>query len=135
MYERLKEAVDIRLMAEVPLGAFLSGGVDSSAVVAIMSELSREAVKTYSIGFNDPKYNEAEFAREVAQHCRSDHFGKIVDSDDYDLIDTLLNVYDEPYADSTTLPTYRLCELASTQVTVALSGDCVGELMPDYRHH
>jgi asparagine synthase (glutamine-hydrolysing) len=135
MYERLKEAVDIRLMAEVPLGAFLSGGVDSSAVVAIMSELSQEAIKTCSIGFDDPKFNEAEFANEVASYCKTDHFQKIVSSNDYDLIDTLIDVYDEPYADSSALPTYRVCELASSQVTVAISGDGADELMSGYRHH
>jgi asparagine synthase (glutamine-hydrolysing) len=70
----------------------------------------------------------------VAQHCRSDHFKKIVYTGNYDLIDTLLEVYNEPYTDSSTLPTNRLCELASTQVTINLSGDNVGELMPDYRH-
>ena len=135
LFKRLKEATEIRMLAEVPLGAFLSGGADSSSVVAIMSKLQETPVKTCSIGFNDPKYNEAEFAREVAQHCRSDHFEKIVDIDDFDLIDTLLDVYDEPYADSSALPTYRLCELASTQVTVALSGDGADELMSGYRHH
>jgi len=135
LYEQLKEAIDIRLMSEVPLGAFLSGGVDSSSVVAIMSELLDEPVKTCSIGFDDPKYNEAEFANEVAEYCKTDHFQKIVSSDDYDLIDTLIDVYDEPYADSSALPTYRVCELARTQVTVALSGDGADELMSGYRHH
>jgi len=135
LFEKLKEATDIRMLAEVPLGAFLSGGVDSSAIVAIMSQLQKDPVKTCSIGFNDPKFNESEFAQEVADYCKTDHFQQTVDSDDYDLIDTLIDIYDEPYADSSALPTYRVCELAKTQVTVALSGDGADELMSGYRHH
>ena len=135
LFEKLKEATDIRMLAEVPLGAFLSGGVDSSAIVAIMSQLQDDPVKTCSIGFNDPEFNESEFAQEVADHCKTDHFQQTVDSDDYGLIDTLIDVYDEPYADSSALPTYRVCELAKTQVTVALSGDGADELMSGYRHH
>jgi asparagine synthase (glutamine-hydrolysing) len=135
MYDRLKEAVDIRLMSEVPLGAFLSGGVDSSAVVEIMSGLQDSPVKTCSIGFDDAKYDEATYANLVAEHCKTDHFQKIVGSDDYDLIDTLVDIYDEPFADSSALPTYRVCELAHSQVTVALSGDGADELMSGYRHH
>jgi asparagine synthase (glutamine-hydrolysing) len=134
-YTRLKEATEIRLISEVPLGAFLSGGVDSSSVVSIMSKLQETPVKTCSIGFDDPKYNESEFANELAQHCHTNHFQKTVSSDDYDLIDTLVEIYDEPYADSSALPTYRVCELAKTQVTVALSGDGADELMSGYRHH
>lgn len=135
LFEKLKEATDIRMLSEVPLGAFLSGGVDSSAIVAIMSQLQKDPVKTCSIGFNDPTYNESEFAQEVADFCHTDHFQQTVDSDDYGLIDTLIDVYDEPYADSSALPTYRVCELAKTQVTVALSGDGADELMSGYRHH
>ena len=135
MYDRLKEAVDIRLMAEVPLGAFLSGGVDSSAVVSLMTDLKDKPVKTCSIGFDDIKYDEATYANLVAQHCKTDHFQKIVCSDDYELIDTLVEIYDEPFADSSALPTYRVCEMASGQVTVALSGDGADELMSGYRHH
>jgi asparagine synthase (glutamine-hydrolysing) len=134
-YSRLREATELRLISEVPLGAFLSGGVDSSSVVAVMSELNENPVKTCSIGFDNPDYNESDFANEVAAHCHTDHFQKIVSSDDYDLIDTLVEIYDEPYADSSALPTYRVCELAKTQVTVALSGDGADELMSGYRHH
>lgn len=133
--KQLKKATDIRMLAEVPLGAFLSGGVDSSSIVALMSQLQDDPVKTCSIGFKDPKFNEAEFAREVAEHCHTEHYEQFVDSDDYDLIDTLLDVYDEPYADSSALPTYRVCELAKKQVTVVLSGDGADELMSGYRHH
>ncbi len=135
LIEHFKEAVRIRMLAEVPLGAFLSGGVDSSAVVAMMSELQNEPVKTCSIGFTDPKYNESEFARQVAEKFKTDHYEHKVDSDDFGLIDTLVDIYDEPYADSSALPTYRVCELAKKQVTVALSGDGADELMSGYRHH
>lgn len=135
LYKRLKEATDLRLVSEVPLGAFLSGGVDSSTVVSIMSELQDTPVKTCSIGFDTPEYNEAEFAQEIADHCATEHFMKIVSSDDYGLIDELAEIYDEPFADSSALPTYRVCEMARSQVTVALSGDGADELMSGYRHH
>ena len=97
LFERLKEAIGIRLISEVPLGAFLSGGVDSSSVVAIMSQIQDEPIKTCSIGFDNALFDEAEFAREVAQHCHTDHFQKIVNSNDYTLIDKLVEVYDEPF--------------------------------------
>ena len=135
LIKKFKDAVDIRMMSEVPLGAFLSGGVDSSSVVAMMSELQDKPVKTCSIGFNDPKFNESEFAQLVADKYKTEHNQHIVDSDDYDLIDTLVDIYDEPYADSSAIPTYRVCELAKKQVTVALSGDGADELMSGYRHH
>jgi len=135
LIKRFKDAVDIRMMSEVPLGAFLSGGVDSSSVVAMMSDLQDNPVKTCSIGFNDPKFNESEFAQLVADKYNTEHNQHIVDSDDYDLIDTLVDIYDEPYADSSAIPTYRVCELAKKQVTVALSGDGADELMSGYRHH
>lgn len=135
LLENFKQAVQIRMVAEVPLGAFLSGGVDSSSVVAMMSQLQSDPVNTCSIGFNDPKYNESNFAQQVADRYQTNHFLKTVESDDYDLIDTLIDIYDEPYADSSALPTYRVCELAKTRVTVALSGDGADELMSGYRHH
>jgi asparagine synthase (glutamine-hydrolysing) len=135
LYENLKEAVDIRLMSEVPLGAFLSGGVDSSTVVAIMSNIMKEPVKTCSIGFDDPKYNEADYANQVAQRFQTDHHQKIVSSSDYSLVEKLAGIYDEPFSDSSALPTFKVCELAREQVTVALSGDGADELMSGYRHH
>jgi asparagine synthase (glutamine-hydrolysing) len=132
---RLSEAVKIRLMSEVPLGAFLSGGVDSSAVVAMMAELSNEPVNTCSIGFNVPAYNESEFAALVAQRYHTRHTLEVVDTDDYGLIDTLARLYDEPYADSSAIPTYRVCQLAKKRVTVALSGDGGDETFAGYRRY
>ncbi len=133
--KRLKEAVDIRLVAEVPLGAFLSGGVDSSSVVALMSELSDDPVKTCSIGFDVKSYNETEFAEMVATKFKTDHQQKTVAADDFSLVDRLIDFYDEPFADSSAIPTYRVCELAKQRVTVCLSGDGGDELFAGYRRH
>jgi len=136
LIERLREAVNIRMVAEVPLGAFLSGGVDSSAIVALMAQLnSKESVNTCSIGFGDPKYNETDFAKQVADQYKTDHYVEQVDPNDFDLIDTLATLYDEPYADSSAIPTYRVCELAKKRVTVALSGDGGDENFAGYRRH
>jgi asparagine synthase (glutamine-hydrolysing) len=132
---RFREAVDIRLMADVPLGAFLSGGVDSSAVVAMMAGLSNEPVNTCSISFGDPKFNESAFAEQVAQQYGTAHRVEQVDPDDYSLLDQLSHWYDEPYADSSALPTFRVCELAKKQVTVVLSGDGGDESLAGYRRH
>ena len=133
--ERLREATRVRLMSEVPLGAFLSGGVDSSAVVAMMSGLSREPVKTCSIGFNVREYDESKYAADIAQRFGTDHFVREVDIDDFGLLDTLAQVYDEPFADSSSIPTYRVCQLARTRVTVALSGDGGDESFAGYRRY
>src|SRR5205807_2620450 len=96
---RLRDAVNVRLIAEVPLGAFLSGGVDSSAVVAMMAAASDGPVNTCSISFADPAFDEARFAQQVADRYRTRHFVEQVESDDFDLIDELARLYDEPYAD------------------------------------
>ncbi|RPI17154.1 MAG: amidotransferase 1, exosortase A system-associated, partial [Lysobacterales bacterium] len=133
--ERLKEATRIRLMSEVPLGAFLSGGVDSSAVVAMMAGLSGEPVKTCSISFGVKEYDESEYAQRVATQFGTDHFVRRVDTDDFGLLDQLAGVYDEPFADSSAIPTYRVCELARTRVTVALSGDGGDEAFAGYRRY
>lgn len=135
LVERLREAVRIRLISEVPLGAFLSGGVDSSAVVAMMAGLSQEPVNTCSISFGNPKYDESAYARQVAERYRTRHYVDRVESDDFDLIDTLARTYDEPYADSSAIPTYRVCELARRHVTVALSGDGGDENFAGYRRY
>jgi len=132
---KFKESVESRMLSEVPLGAFLSGGVDSSAVVAMMAGNSKEPVNTCSISFDDPKYNEAEFAKMVADRYHTNHHVEMVDPDDFDLIDNLAGIYDEPYADSSAIPTYRVCELARKHVTVALSGDGADEYFSGYRRH
>jgi asparagine synthase (glutamine-hydrolysing) len=131
----LRESVKIRLVSEVPLGAFLSGGVDSSAVVAMMAELSSEPVNTCSISFGDPAFNESEYAAKVATRYHTNHRVEQVDADDFDLIDKLAALYDEPYADSSAIPTYRVCQLARKNVTVALSGDGGDENFAGYRRY
>jgi asparagine synthase (glutamine-hydrolysing) len=135
LISRLREAVDIRMVAEVPLGAFLSGGVDSSGVVAMMAGLMNEPVNTCSISFGDPKFNESEYAKKVAERYGTAHHVEQVDKDDFDLIDTLAALYDEPFADSSAIPTYRVCELARKRVTVALSGDGGDENLAGYRRY
>jgi len=135
LVQRLQEATRLRMIAEVPLGAFLSGGVDSSAVVAMMAGLSKDPVNTCAIGFDDPAFNESEFAQQVATRYHTNHRLEMIKSDDFDLIDTLARLYDEPYADSSAIPTYRVCQLARKHVTVALSGDCGDEAMGGYRRH
>jgi asparagine synthase (glutamine-hydrolysing) len=135
LMHRLRESVRLRMIAEVPLGAFLSGGVDSSAVVAAMAGLSKEPVNTCSIAFEDPQYNEAEFAKMVAERYRTRHLVETVGSDDFDLLDTLAALYDEPFADSSAIPTYRVCQLARKHVTVALSGDGGDETFGGYRRY
>jgi asparagine synthase (glutamine-hydrolysing) len=132
---RLRESVKLRMISEVPLGAFLSGGVDSSAVVAMMAELSGESVNTCSIAFSDPAYDESGFARMVAERYRTNHHIDRVESDDFELVDTLARLYDEPYADSSAIPTYRVCQLARKHVTVALSGDGGDESFAGYRRY
>jgi len=135
LVERLKESVRLRMISEVPLGAFLSGGVDSSAVVAMMAGVSADPVNTCSIAFGDPAYDESRYARVVAERYRTRHFVDTVESDDFDLIDVLAGLYDEPYADSSALPTYRVCQLARKHVTVALSGDGGDESFAGYRRY
>ncbi|HMA88237.1 MAG TPA: XrtA/PEP-CTERM system amidotransferase [Burkholderiales bacterium] len=135
LIERLRESIRLRMISEVPLGAFLSGGVDSSAVVAMMAGMSAEPVNTCSISFSDPAYDETAFAQQVAARYRTRHFVDQVESDDFDLIDVLARTYDEPYADSSALPTYRVCQLARRHVTVALSGDGGDENFAGYRRY
>ncbi len=135
LVERLKESVRLRMISEVPLGAFLSGGVDSSAVVATMAGVSTQPVSTCSIAFDDPAFDESRHAAVVAERYRTRHFVEQVGSDDFDLIDLLAGTYDEPYADSSAIPTYRVCQLARKRVTVALSGDGGDESFGGYRRY
>ena len=132
---RLRESVKLRLISEVPLGAFLSGGVDSSAVVAMMAGVSDAPVNTCSIAFSDPAFDESRYAQMVADRYRTRHFVDRVESNDFDLVDALARLYDEPYADSSAIPTYRVCQLARTHVTVALSGDGGDENFGGYRRY
>lgn len=135
LVEHLRTAVRSRMIADVPLGAFLSGGVDSSAVVALMAEASRNAVKTCTIGFDEAGYDETAHAALVAERFRTEHRTKIVAADDFQLIDTLVGHFDEPFADASALATYRVCELARETVTVALSGDGADEALAGYRRY
>ncbi|WP_317202219.1 XrtA/PEP-CTERM system amidotransferase [Janthinobacterium sp.] len=132
---RLRDAVKVSLVADVPLGAFLSGGVDSSAVVAMMAGLGGAPVNTCSIAFKDPAFDESRYAAQVAAQYRTRHHSGSVDTDDYGLLDTLAGLYDEPYADSSAIPTYRVCQLARQRVTVALSGDGGDENLAGYRRY
>ncbi|NOZ67158.1 MAG: amidotransferase 1, exosortase A system-associated [Alphaproteobacteria bacterium] len=132
---RVQEATKIRMVADVPLGAFLSGGVDSGAVVADMADNSDGPVNSCSIGFSDPKFNETDYAERVAARYKTNHWSRVVDPGDYSLVDKLIDIYDEPYADSSALPTYRVCELAREKVTVALSGDGGDENLAGYRRY
>jgi asparagine synthase (glutamine-hydrolysing) len=135
LVRRLREAVSLRLVSEVPLGAFLSGGVDSSAVVAMMASASNAPVNTCSISFGDPRFDEAQYARKVAERYGTRHRVETVESDDFHLIDRLARLYDEPFADSSAVPTYRVCQLARKSVTVALSGDGGDESFGGYRRY
>ena len=132
---RMRAGVTSRMVADVPLGAFLSGGVDSSGVVALMAEASPRAVRTCTIGFEEAGHDERGYARTVARRFATDHVERVVRADDFTLIDTLVAHFDEPFADASALATYRLCQLAREHVTVALSGDGADEAMAGYRRH
>jgi asparagine synthase (glutamine-hydrolysing) len=132
---RLEESIRLRMISEVPRGAFLSGGVDSSAVVATMARISSDPVNTCSISFDDPAFDETRFAQQVADRYKTRHFVDHVTSDNFDLVDHLAGIYDEPYADSSAIPTYQVCQLARKHVTVALSGDGGDENFAGYRRY
>jgi asparagine synthase (glutamine-hydrolysing) len=133
--ERLTEAVKLRLVSDVPLGMLLSGGIDSSAVVALMSRLSSRRVKTFSIGFREKDYDETRYARLVARRFDTEHHEFQVEPDALDVIDRLVWHYNEPYADVSALPTYYLCKMARENVTVALNGDGGDENFAGYVRH
>ncbi len=131
----LSEATRVRLMSDVPLGAFLSGGIDSSAVVAMMSHLMQRAVTTCSIGFNEEKYNEAEYALQVSRLFSTDHHVETVEPNAIEIVDKLAWHYDEPFADSSAIPTYYVSKIARRHVTVALGGDGGDESFAGYRRY
>jgi asparagine synthase (glutamine-hydrolysing) len=131
----LRDAVKVRLMSEVPLGAFLSGGIDSSAVVALMSEESSEPVKTFSIGFEEQDFSELHHARRVAEHVGADHHEFIVRPDALEVLPLLVEHYGEPYADSSAIPTYYVARETRQHVTVALNGDGGDECFAGYERY
>jgi asparagine synthase (glutamine-hydrolysing) len=135
MRERLRAAVTSRMVSDVPLGAFLSGGVDSSTVVALMAEVSSSAVETCSIGFDQASLDETTYADKIAKRFATCHRKRMVGSDDYSAIDVLATAFDEPFADASALPTLRVCQLARETVIVALSGDGADEAFAGYRRY
>lgn len=131
----MRQAVTSRMVADVPLGAFLSGGVDSSSVVALMAEASHDPVRTCSIGFDVAALDETSYAAKVAGLFGTDHQSGTVGSEEFREIDRLAAMFDEPFADASALPTWRVCALARERVTVALSGDGADEALAGYRRH
>ncbi len=135
LLSKLRNAVEERLISEVPLGAFLSGGVDSSAIVGLMSQIMDQPVKTFSIGFNEDSFNELKYARMAAGHFKTEHHEFILTPEFAGIVDDLVWHFDEPFADSSALPTYMVSKLARDHVTVVLSGDGGDELFAGYTRY
>jgi asparagine synthase (glutamine-hydrolysing) len=135
LLDRLGRIVKSQLVADVPVGAFLSGGVDSSGTMALMARAAKDPITAFTIGFNDPAFDETAHASAVANHYGSRHVIARMQGDELDLVENLPAIFDEPFGDSSALPSYRLMQLARKSVTVALSGDGGDELFAGYRRY
>ena len=131
----IQESINIRLMSEVPLGAYLSGGTDSSTVVGIMSEFMDEPVKTFTVGFDDPRFDETKYAKIISDHFSTDHHELIIKQDSVKFLPKIVWHFDEPVADPAAIPTYLLSEFAKKSVTVVLTGEGGDELFAGYEHY
>ena len=132
----MHHSISLQSLSDVPLGAFLSGGIDSSLTTALMQEQSNKPINTFTIGFEEKKYDESVYASAVAKHLGTNHTEVIITSNDArDVIPLLPDTYDEPFADSSLIPTHLVSSIAKKQVTVALSGDGADELFGGYNRY